>query len=1496
LHPITVGPTLSPSICPSVSPSASPSISPSKSPSKSPSITPTASPQTAHPHTSHPSTGAPTLGPTLSPTTSPTISPTVSPTDHPGTAAPSFSPSKSPTFNPTTSPTKSPSPHDVSGLSVTLNGPQIVGKCTTTQLSAVITATEIDVGITWWANGIELTNYNTAQIAITYDELQSIVGAIPDNSNIIFSVQVYQISEVNSQTYFSETDAYSVTYVEIEQPAVSVIPVPGIISPSSNILLEGNIQYPQCTSTGTNIFDLHLQDNAALTYTWEIEDEDANNIILENNYDSLSLSISPNTLPSTQTLTVRLTVSGLESLYGISQVVATTTIKTGISDVVAKLSCGANNQISTTSTNFIDASGSYDPAELADTISRYQWACTGACWMTLPGDGSASSVTFPENTLSPGITFTLTMTYKVLSSNSDQDRENTAQCTFQTVSSAVPKVVIKADSVVAAGQSIKMQTDATPHPLSPASSAEDFTYSWYETEFGFDMSSISTATVVLAPSLLSPGNTYNFHVEVTDTLTQTTSSASMTIILRAEASVNIDINPSIGFEYLTRFTIACVATVPEGGAPIEYQLMDTIGDTDASIVRDWGGICQKTTLFKEGEHAVSVRVRDAYGSVTVVDANNNVNVSPSPPRVCGGLSQADELLGQLLSEYGLNVQTALAPGRRIFQEIDLLSQIAAHGAVIFAAAEILGNLLNSNDLQLLDGTILENCIADSGYSSAEEYEGGLWDRLFDVLETAISQQGTVYTDSATQGLLTLIRSPLSPTDPSESILNQAMDMVNTLRDISTASSLTSGFGRKLSTCIDALAQSGGSGTLVSNSLNMFLSTAANSLIPGEQAVDYTADTFSASVSVAGNDFFAPSIGENGVSVVLQDVDDSTEMNVGIIKWNEGYPKNGPQIIPNDFSLQSSIVDVTLTNANGTNIQIRPDIDDIGYIDITIDFNDATSEDLECQYYNHDINEWDTEGCEVYERGDLFVTCRCTHLTEFAVMARHKEGEVLPTHVMKIAYLCSAAISGILFVISTTRLARLSWTLQHKTWVGFIHACMSLQTLTRTLSSILFSGIASQFSLTANPILVYVIAALPYTFWFLMSSLITFQWMSMTFSRILRKDPFRKYKKWYFLSCALCTLVVWTSLALVWFANVQEMAIFGSAFIAACCIILLVFYTISGYKMHSDMSKAFKLMDVSSNNAKRQKKTVNAANKMRNIAISVSCGFPILSIIWVVSVTFSSPVVLDVVVPLFLLLDALIVVSILVVYRKSVISLSKSRSTSGGTGDSSRHMRSLMIKSNNRRSSCNPRASDRFRYHSPTLSMSKRRYSSARKSPMTRNTYGPGSTNVSVVERKTRRSRVRIDFSVSREASPNQMRIGRIGTIERTASEKRLTPRSISTRALELPSPKKNETPFSKKRILNVTHLNEIKKKVDSQDGESVGSNEKKSERRASQDDENGESVTSSGSKSETDLPTGWSEHFTLEGQAYYYNADTKQSSWKFPSGKTHTDDNKDLEV
>ena len=70
----------------------------------------------------------------------------------------------------------------------------------------------------------------------------------------------------------------------------------------------------------------------------------------------------------------------------------------------------------------------------------------------------------------------------------------------------------------------------------------------------------------------------------------------------------------------------------------------------------------------------------------------------------------------------------------------------------------------------------------------------------------------------------------------------------------------------------------------------------------------------------------------------------------------------------------------------------------------------TSKDgIECRHWNVQKNIWSASGCNLFVsvRTEERVVCECNHLTEFAVMAKSKQGKTL--HYAKYVYGGGAAV-------------------------------------------------------------------------------------------------------------------------------------------------------------------------------------------------------------------------------------------------------------------------------------------------------------------------------------------------------------------------------------------------------------------------------------------------------------------------------------------------------
>lgn len=47
----------------------------------------------------------------------------------------------------------------------------------------------------------------------------------------------------------------------------------------------------------------------------------------------------------------------------------------------------------------------------------------------------------------------------------------------------------------------------------------------------------------------------------------------------------------------------------------------------------------------------------------------------------------------------------------------------------------------------------------------------------------------------------------------------------------------------------------------------------------------------------------------------------------------------------------------------------------------------------CAYYNFNISNWSTDGCEKIKEDNTTITCQCDHLTNFAILMVSQVGQV-----------------------------------------------------------------------------------------------------------------------------------------------------------------------------------------------------------------------------------------------------------------------------------------------------------------------------------------------------------------------------------------------------------------------------------------------------------------------------------------------------------------------
>lgn len=316
--------------------------------------------------------------------------------------------------------------------------------------------------------------------------------------------------------------------------------------------------------------------------------------------------------------------------------------------VVAVIAGGILRTVEVSQTFKLDASGSYDPDQVANSAKTYSWACnrfqtanpgqTASPWNFPQGVPSTqASATLPQNSLEAGYTYQCTVTFTVTTSSMSLVRSDSAMVTLQATTSAVPNINLVAtwlgkgetsSSKVPFGQSVQIASNAQ----SAVAPSNPLSYSWQELNFGLALpSSTSQDLSVPAASLIS-GRTYSFEVTVTDVGPQVSATARIEITISSPPVVaSISTSPLSGVQFTTSFATSVTATGGEGS--LNYQFTAVNVETQQSnIITGLQSSNSYAATLPKGSYNMQITVRDSLGVSTTVTGTQVIVVSePSAP-------------------------------------------------------------------------------------------------------------------------------------------------------------------------------------------------------------------------------------------------------------------------------------------------------------------------------------------------------------------------------------------------------------------------------------------------------------------------------------------------------------------------------------------------------------------------------------------------------------------------------------------------------------------------------------------------------------------------------------------------------------------------------------------------------------------------------------------------------------------------------------------------
>ncbi|GAB5371134.1 hypothetical protein AAMO2058_001553500, partial [Amorphochlora amoebiformis] len=1211
----------------------------------------TTSPFTAHPLTSSPFTSDPTLAPA---------------TLHPGSTQPTNGPTQLPTSDPSVGPSAYPTPVATAPV-LALIAPQEVGTCGILRIDTSVQSIGT-VNLSWFLNSYPIPSAIQDGLILSYSDLQahatsSGIGSLNDGSILNFTAKAFDQATGLS----SSIEQAIVTHRGVMQPSL-ILSGPSSsesVRPSEPLRLSLTVQHASCLSiTSSDLASLSLE------YAWDITAGGSSlGLSLENSPEIIVPSAS--LLPS-QTHQVIVRLSGISSLYpGLSTVQTSLNVNVGDEAVVAIISTGDVASVPLGRELVLDGSKSNDPAGLLGATRSFFWSCTSllpsptSCTSSLTPSPTGETAILSPNSLLSGALFTVSLTFTVSanlggsiglitrSSNTSTSLTAVANAPFVSLIH-VTSPTVPSPGRLSAGSALRLSSTVTLDPSSSLAPSE-LIYSWSDTSGLLDglssstrLSSLGAPVLVVAGGSLTPGVTYSFTVSVTDPETGGTGQTSVRVeVLLAPSVTSVAFSPSAGDVRETVFQLVAHATVSDSSqTPLNYQfLVRKVGESEMVVGNALKENAKGITLDQSGTFQVGVEVRDSFGSMAKLWASGTIDVQPAYAfqDPCTALNTTNWYLIDLLRGAGYSSSgESSCIGTALLFHLDLLASLQVHFAILEASNYIL-SFIGS-----FPTDISTPCLSCTAHESYQSYESNLFSKLIFLLETP--SNSSAYTSQTAQTLKALTASPLT----TNTTVTSQSALVSNLLALNPHLSPTSTTGVRTSSVIAsalsslALARDPRADDLTRE----LLVGVSTDMIPGEDPAVLTTSAFDAHVQalVATSEANTASSGVN-VTVPSGVAANRTDARLLIVSWEPGLPVDAP-MADNQAgeSLASNVEDVTLTDSNGNNIAI-PDGESIR-IAIPLKEGEEASGDMRCVYIQRSEGTWSEDGCslEVEGRG---VACVCTHLTEFAVMRRTKNGQPLPES-LRMTYVCGAAVAWMIAMVAGIQGYRL-WAIKaHRGWVAIVHYLLTFQGLSRGLSSLMYSGVLLHFNLNnSHGALVVVVSALPYTFSFWTASLIAFQWMASAFNPRLRTNNFHENRVKYYVSNLVVVFIMWAFFFAFWILDMQVISYVGPAAMAFACLVLVSLYLIGGLTISHKLKKSFSIMKASRRSLKIRKQ-ISHSEEVGLKAIANSACFLALSIVWILSAVFrDDETVLKAIVPLFLFIDAFDACLILYMYFRSV---------------------------------------------------------------------------------------------------------------------------------------------------------------------------------------------------------------------------------------------------
>jgi len=672
---------------------------------------------------------------------------------------------------------------------------------------------------------------------------------------------------------------------------------------------------------------------------------------------------------------------------------------------------------------------------------------------------------------------------------------------------------------------------------------------------------VDAPNLLLARGLLQSGVTYVFTVVVTDpSLGNTDASSSASIIVRVNSPPvpgSCTVQPLVGVAFQQVFVVSCTNWTDRNGGVQQPLTFTTVlvssGGTEQLLTPALPQGESAGTVLPAGEVQLKACVSNTAGASTcLLLPSINVTASQAQQRdpLCFALGTSSTSLATAIAQQ--DVVTALT---LITQLAELLAQSAGTPSSCLAsdvAKELIdglvavANLTHTCDTKRMFAQSLEAITADGPFTAAEM--------------------------NTLQALMTRAIANLCPGDD----VSLGETLSNLVTDCASVAIVTA--------LMQSLLQQSMSGGVAGSSALFNVTNLLATSSRADLTTGMTLNLPSGPITLTADDIAA--VIALPPALTTTDLDSYSSSNTNPLGVDIRSVTFGPEFAnchpSGTYQPVGGSTDITVVTSGGAPIQVPIELG----LQVNSSILDQCSQpQLECGFFNETSHAWSTAGCVSLGMDPDGHTqrCRCTHQTEFALLARSASlGGVCATDttsVMNLIFLVLYSVLGFVALIQMLRAVRVSWF--HHWLLVTEHGLVVCICLTRAVNQAIFYHRISQLSFSTMAIL----SGLPFLFISWLFSFVIVAWRTILAntekggSTSRERDSFATYRTEFivFNTLVSCTLfglfVIMSQSSSV--DTIQHLTTAGDGIVAALSVLLALGFAITGSALVRALTADFK---------------------------------------------------------------------------------------------------------------------------------------------------------------------------------------------------------------------------------------------------------------------------------------------------------------------------------